>query len=128
MKRRLPWNWKSRLVLIREFDDYITDYKLCFRKGETPRGFHRQIGLFTVQCNFIHSEIDEVFQNRGLGLLCYRTILHEAGVLYTRYHSASPQAQSVWRKLIKIYPHDKDFWTTKIRIRAKNRFVGFPIE
>ncbi len=126
-KCKLPWNWKSRLVLESEVTDYTIEYTLAFRKGTTPKGFSRHIGTFMYEDQRIHSDVDEYFQNRGLGMLCYRTILHEHGELVTCYHAASSQAKAIWNKLVKLYPYETEFWTSFLKITSKGQFVGLPV-
>ena len=127
MKRRLPWNWKDRLVLVQDVNDDDIEYKLRFRDGTTPKGFMKQIGSFYVSKNTIHSEIDKHFQNRGLGFLCYRTILHDLGELRTKYWDASDHARSIWKKLVKCYPYKTEFWSNLLIVKAKGKCSGITI-
>jgi len=127
-KTKLPCNWRSRLVLIKEIEDKETNYCLEFKKGKTPKGFHRWVADFYIDnTGYIHSNVNDYFQNRGLGTQCYRTILHDVGSLKTTFHSASDQAKSVWRKLIKIYPYETNFWDNYLMVISDSEFQGIPI-
>lgn len=120
-KCRLPWNWRSRLEIYKN-TSVPTNLKntliegmhvtlfLCFKKGQTPRGFRTRLGYMVFsrwKPYFVYDVMlyNERLYNHGLGLLLYKAALHHRGMLSTNFDSASGYAQRVWLSLCRRYPH-----------------------
>ena len=122
MRRRLPSNWRKRLQISeRDFCNF-TELQLHFQKGKTPKGFLNYVGEISVD-NTDDAYVEGVnilpyFRTRGLGRLLYKEILKRKGKMSTLYSSASPEAQRVWRSLIRDYKYETDFFTGRLTIFA----------
>lgn len=116
-RKHLPWNWRSRVEIIR-YDETVMNcgrgrfrmnpaisFTLTFKKGQTPKGFRKQIARLDIDNKppyFIESvEMDDYFVRRGLGTLLYFHALNQLGSLTTLYHRASKSAQGLWRFLVR---------------------------
>ena len=113
--RKLPWNWRDRIELVRDDDwgGFHRAYRWQWIKGKTPRGFnHRWIGeILLCKENYIKNvELDDKFQGKGLGIAMYKRALHDSGVLRTRFHNIRPPARRCWMSLKRDYRHNIDFW------------------
>lgn len=120
-KKRLPSNWRKRIEFEVEeeekcrFHDGSFQIRINFIKGKTPKGFMRYVGTLSVaKCggkNYVEeSDLEDVFQGRGLGKKLYLMALERCGSITTYYHEANQQAQYVWKSLIKKYRYDTDFF------------------
>lgn len=107
----------ERLELVQLDHEDEESFQLQFQDGKCPKGFRSVVGLFEVCGGFIHSDIyDTRLIGRGIGTKAYSTILKKYGKLKTSYHSATTEAQALWRKLIKIFPHETEFFVPHIEI------------
>lgn len=118
--KRLPWNWRDRIEVVIDPDDYHycrdLTVTLRFKRGQTPRGYSKYVGsIYVAQYSgdprwwVEESNVEEKFQGKGLGKLLYTTALKECKSLTTRYHNASEEAQRVWKSLIRHRRHEMDF-------------------
>lgn len=142
-KSRLPWNWRSRIEITRlhapvtnchpwrwdRFDPVI--FELAFKKGQTPKGCKRRIGILSIYKKSPHFveevHLDNYFVKRGLGTKLYLHALKELGSLSTHYNSASDAAKGLWRRLVKrSHNHRTDFFAGTLTIfnRAKTASSG----
>ena len=120
---KLPWNWRSRIEIIKHYSPgrEMIDFELTFRKGQTPKGFHRYIGdisVYNATPHFVgESEINEYFRKRGLGTHLYTYVLNDLGSLTTLYHNISKPAQAVWRTLVRqSHSHKVDFFVGTLTV------------
>lgn len=131
--RRLPWNWRQRIEIVRETSSSrsfvcrrikVTEnhYELQFKKGMTPKGRSRTIGYLNIEtypsCLPYVADVwvDERLQGKGLGRWLYETALTDLGKLRTHYHRASKEAQRVWQGLIKRHRYTTDFWKNELTV------------
>lgn len=113
----LPSNWRSRLEIVSSDIDWFGRkallIELKFQKSKTPKGLNTYIGSITIDKNqgYVHdSEIVERLQGRKLGIMLYENALKQNGVISTSFHTASEQAQRVWKSLCKRYEYSSDFF------------------
>lgn len=129
VKRRLPFNWRSRIEIVEEEEcefsghkiRYVeTRYVLTFIKGKTPKGFLTRIGDILVCVKDgeieVEPEINEWAKGRGLGKMLYEHVLNKHGSISTIYHEASPEARMVWDSLCRRFPFKTDFFSGKLKI------------
>lgn len=120
-KTRLPANWRDRIEILQQDTRYgETEFVLIFKKGRTPRGFGRHIGILTVDNDPPHyiceCQIRSHFCRRRLGTLLYVRALTQFKSLTTDFHSASPNAQALWKSLIRKYRYKTDFFKGELTI------------
>lgn len=124
---KLPWNWRNRIEITQYNEppenNSLIIFTLAFKKGQTPKGFNREIGslsVYNVSPYFIgESEIDKYFRKRGLGTQLYIHALNEIGSLTTLYHDISKPAQALWRTLVnQTHNHKIDFFAGTLTVFA----------
>lgn len=125
-KKRLPPNWRKRIEIIEKRTSYMWEFTIQFKQNQTPKGFYRYIGNLTVDQldnSFIVAEafLEEKFRGRGLGKMLYLHAIHKLGQLGTYYHSATKDAQGVWKSLIKNLPYETDFWKNQLTVFANQK-------
>ena len=121
-RRRLPSNWRKRLELEVKENDKHLELILKFAVGKTPKGFRSRVGYIVVDVDHPHyiesSYIDSYFRGRGLGSMLYKEVLHKYGSISTAYHSASLEAQKVWKSLMVNHKYQTDFFTGRLTVFA----------
>jgi predicted GNAT family acetyltransferase len=80
-----------------------------------------EIGNISVFKNGVNVYVNTVFvktnyRGRGFGYQLYEFALLQHGCLSTLYFSASDDAKRVWRKLIKKYRYETDFFKELLTI------------
>lgn len=124
--RPLVGDFMERLELVQLEGEDMETFQLQFQHGKCPKGFVSVVGQFEMCGGFIHSDIyDTRLIGRGIGTRAYMTILKKYGKLKTSYHNASREAQALWRKLVKIFPYETEFFTPQIEITWVD--VNYPL-
>ena len=62
--------------------------------------------------------LEDHFQKRGLGTILYLRALDTFGSLTTLYHSATTDAQRVWKSLVRTHRSEHDFFGGLLTIFA----------
>jgi hypothetical protein len=79
------------------------------------------VGNFLIEeDDSIHSNLETRFAGLGLGFKGYCSILKHRGMLKSCYHHASHEAKYVWKKLIKYFPYETDFFSGVLTMRWKD--------
>lgn len=84
-----------------------------------------EIGNISVFKNRVGIYVNTVFvkpsyRGKGFGYQMYEFILKEHGQLSTFYFSASDDAKRVWKKLVKKYRYETDFFNETLKVYLKN--------
>lgn len=84
-----------------------------------------EIGNISVFKNRVGIYVNTVFvkpsyRGKGFGYQMYEFVLKEHGQLSTLYFSASDDAKRVWKKLIKKYRYETDFFNETLKVYLKN--------
>ena len=83
-----------------------------------------EIGNISVFKNRVGIYVNTVFvkpsyRGKGFGYQLYEFVLKEHGQLSTFYFSASDDAKRVWKKLIKKYRYETDFFNETLKVYLK---------
>lgn len=74
----------------------------------------------TNRLNFVTvANIQKSYRGKGYGKKMYEHALAYHGRLSSRYHSASSDAQYVWKSLIRKYKYTTDFFQNRVTIYKK---------
>jgi len=114
-------DWRNKIEFVVEKDGVFETIFIKWIKGFTPKGRTRIIGHMYVSFdkNIPYVEevlIDEYARGNGLGYNLYRFVIKKYGSLQTSYHYASPSARRIWRKLVKKYRYEHEFFETKLTV------------
>jgi GNAT superfamily N-acetyltransferase len=121
IKSRLPFNWRKRIEIKYNKNEFEHTFTIKFIDRKTPIGFHKEIGFLMVSINWgdidescIH---DERMRGRGLGKMLYEFALNKLGKLTTHFHDCSDDAKRVWRGMVKRHEYTADFWSGELTVR-----------
>ena len=83
-----------------------------------------EIGNISVFKNRVGIYVNTVFvktsyRGKGFGYQMYEFVLKEHGQLSTLYFSASDDAKRVWKKLVKKYRYETDFFNETLKVYLK---------
>lgn len=83
-----------------------------------------EIGNISVFKNRVGIYVNTVFvkpsyRGKGFGYRMYEFVLKEHGQLSTLYFSASDDAKRVWKKLVKKYRYETDFFNETLKVFLK---------
>lgn len=107
-KSKGPWKWfktGSHFQYIAHYEDVEIGNISVFKYG-----VHVYVNTVFIKTNY---------RGNGFGYKLYEFALKEHGCLSTFYYSASDDAKRVWKKLIKKYNYETDFFKETLTIYCR---------
>jgi hypothetical protein len=113
----------DRIEIIKSDRGSNVIYNLSYKKGKCPRGYCRKIAELELEGEEKFVVTSEIYRKldrgKGIGSYLYEYALLDNKIISTDYHSATKEAQYIWRKLIKKYSYKTNFFTSNLRVFVK---------
>lgn len=119
--KRLPSNWRDRTEFEVEVSKDGLQICLLFKKGFTPKGFYRYIGMIVIGTSkgayYVEEfDVEHYFNKYDIGKEIFIKALKHCKEIITNYHCEGHKYKEMIRSMLDSHLHYLDFLNDEITI------------